>query len=86
MLGFLTGLYPVGFEGRIHYTIGFFIWANQVGTAAKNWERIIRGRSQNSWRFQLIEKRRRCARCSELACDDGGRMGSRRQYGPGIGM
>ena len=43
--------------------IGFFIWVNQVGTAAKNWERIIRGRSQNSWWFQLIEKRRRSARC-----------------------
>ena len=25
MLGFLTGLYPVGFEGRIHYKNGYFL-------------------------------------------------------------
>ena len=66
--------------------IGDSIWANQVGTAAKNWVRIPGGRRQNSWWFQLIRKPLRRARCSEFACDDGGRMGSRRNYGPGIGM
>ena len=66
--------------------IGVSIWANQVGTAATNWVRITRGWRQPSWWFQLIGKPRRRAHCSELECDDGGRMGSRRKYEPGICM
>ena len=65
---------------------GVSISANQVGTTVKNCVSITGGKRQASWWFQLIRKPRRRARCSELACDDWGRMGSRRKYGPGIVM
>jgi len=35
VLGFLTGLYPVGFEGRIHYTVDPLGVARRVGVLVK---------------------------------------------------
>jgi len=57
------------------------MWENQVGTVAKNVLRINGGRHQESCRLLLLKKRRRRARCSELAWNDGVRLGSRRMYG-----